>query len=511
MLFSLALTVLLPARLPLLLAEATTSHDTPTRSGEVVTQDTRGKAFLNSTRHALQRRWFSVSTPKEGSQIGGRKHGLWPVQKFEPGNPIYPPCGFRRLMPFCFDNENSAKELLSVTATAIAQWWPAFALSSLMMISDEGCYVPHEKRFKFRCICDEQPTDDSTLRIALGDPVEKPGSEYTGGGTEEYTRQHEPSQCDVGCDTRPGSLGICHRLVISRMEEIVGKRERYESQAADMVHEIGHAMGLLHEHQRPDRDHFVRFFCSSLKGYTEAEAMAGSPDHAEDWKPGVTQAEKMKLICSDHDYAEKYLPAARQFLKLDSASYGGDKGIMFNEQFFDYASIMIYCSFTHVHDEERAVLIRNKPTDQTSELPVTRKDGSAHWLDGAFYPGGARRYGDVRISTMDVIRVGQLYPGTKTQQQALAALQPGMMWKPIHMKDMVFSPAWGAQLREILGDWLLMPSFPDVADVQLRDTFARELRWAVWYRQKKNWPDLKTYRQKADKIRQAMKEEAGGR
>jgi hypothetical protein len=31
-----------------------------------------------------------------------------------------------------------------------------------------------------------------------------------------------------------------------------------------VLHELGHALGLLHEHQRPDRDQFVRVIWSNL-------------------------------------------------------------------------------------------------------------------------------------------------------------------------------------------------------------------------------------------------------
>lgn len=38
-----------------------------------------------------------------------------------------------------------------------------------------------------------------------------------------------------------------------------------------MAHELGHAIGIQHEHQGPDRDSFVRFNCRKLEGYREAK------------------------------------------------------------------------------------------------------------------------------------------------------------------------------------------------------------------------------------------------
>ncbi|KAH6639790.1 hypothetical protein C7974DRAFT_449980 [Boeremia exigua] len=40
------------------------------------------------------------------------------------------------------------------------------------------------------------------------------------------------------------------------------------------AHEIGHVFGLTHEHQRPDRDHYVHFECKYLANYNKAEQIA---------------------------------------------------------------------------------------------------------------------------------------------------------------------------------------------------------------------------------------------
>ncbi|KAI9871295.1 MAG: hypothetical protein M1830_003064 [Pleopsidium flavum] len=40
----------------------------------------------------------------------------------------------------------------------------------------------------------------------------------------------------------------------------------------NMAHEIGHALGLLHEHQREDSIDYIKFNCENLEDYTEAKA-----------------------------------------------------------------------------------------------------------------------------------------------------------------------------------------------------------------------------------------------
>jgi len=37
-----------------------------------------------------------------------------------------------------------------------------------------------------------------------------------------------------------------------------------------MMHELGHAVGLTHEHQRADRDKYLKFRCQNLEGFDEA-------------------------------------------------------------------------------------------------------------------------------------------------------------------------------------------------------------------------------------------------
>ncbi|KAL8918639.1 MAG: hypothetical protein Q9172_005332 [Xanthocarpia lactea] len=46
-----------------------------------------------------------------------------------------------------------------------------------------------------------------------------------------------------------------------------GTKYGFLDATANMAHEIGHALGLYHEHQRSDRDAHVLFNCKNLKGY----------------------------------------------------------------------------------------------------------------------------------------------------------------------------------------------------------------------------------------------------
>jgi hypothetical protein len=69
----------------------------------------------------------------------------------------------------------------------------------------------------------------------------------------------------------------------------------YRGRAAIIVHEIGHIMGLAHEHQRQDRDHYVYFNCSNVDGY---EATKRQVD--------ATRQYTMEEVCTTYKLAVEF-------------------------------------------------------------------------------------------------------------------------------------------------------------------------------------------------------------
>ncbi|KAF2746965.1 hypothetical protein M011DRAFT_458970 [Sporormia fimetaria CBS 119925] len=102
-----------------------------------------------------------------------------------------------------------------------------------------------------------------------------------------------------------------------------------------IAHEIGHILGLIREHQRADRDHYVAFQCHNLRGYAEMKIQVEM--HPK--RPGDT----IDLIC--------YNPAVAKLYNFASADYtigGLMQGTRFefrtHGSVYDLDSIMHYGS-----------------------------------------------------------------------------------------------------------------------------------------------------------------------
>ncbi|KAH7398654.1 hypothetical protein DE146DRAFT_755650 [Phaeosphaeria sp. MPI-PUGE-AT-0046c] len=120
----------------------------------------------------------------------------------------------------------------------------------------------------------------------------------------------------------------------------------------DYAHELGHAFGLLHEHQRPDRDEHVKYNCKMLFGYNDALLRAIKDGHLP------------LELCSKAKIANLYGFAASQFTKDGNLIEGAT-----SSKEYDIHSIMHYTSINFADPAK----VRKHPGDP-EYLPLTKKE-----------------------------------------------------------------------------------------------------------------------------------------
>lgn len=164
----------------------------------------------------------------------------------------------------------------------------------------------------------------------------------------------------------------------------VSMRKGEMTYGRDVAHKLGHAFGLLHEHQRPDRNDHVDYNCKMLIGYDAALIRA--------IKDGHTPLE----LCNKAIVANKYGFAASQFTKdgdlIDGATASKD---------YDIRSIMHYTSRNFADPEK----FKDHPNDP-EYLPLTKKEN-----------GGPKEiipepepFPDVDVTDLDAQAIKAMYP-----------------------------------------------------------------------------------------------------
>ncbi|ORX97360.1 hypothetical protein BCR34DRAFT_607322 [Clohesyomyces aquaticus] len=96
------------------------------------------------------------------------------------------------------------------------------------------------------------------------------------------------------------------------------------------AHELGHVLGLLHEHQRVDRENYVNFKCANVQGFHETQTVSFEQNPSED----------ANSICTNYSVAQRYGFDAMQYIPEDN-HFQTDASPT-----FDFNSIMLYDSKT---------------------------------------------------------------------------------------------------------------------------------------------------------------------
>jgi len=151
------------------------------------------------------------------------------------------------------------------------------------------------------------------------------------------------------------------------------------------AHELGHVFGLLHEHQRPDRDSWVGYNCRNVVGYRDAVARARAGGYTED------------ELCNRPGVAQYYGWGGSEFVKLPAT----DSEILTP---YDFFSIMHYDSR---HGADDAIFA----SDPTNALLYPMYGYNEAGDEAHFLPlHGGLPYPHFTISAGDAITIRAIYP-----------------------------------------------------------------------------------------------------
>ena len=330
-----------------------------------------------STTNNQQKRWYGVR-PIDNGKVKG-SFGPWPLI-----------CDSQSVR-YCFADARSQKNLESIVNQAVARWAHATLNSNLQIIPDN----------EEALLCGSPEVRPDALVIT---DMTKDNNQAWNHGPECPT-----DSASTGYDYSSKTSGR-HRLDFCHLDpqDITGTEARA---VQAMMHELGHAIGLQHEHQRDDRETFIKFHCDKLEGYEDAKHKA-EIDESAYFEDDDDLDTRMLLTCDDDEIASDYLPAAVAFIPGKQHRLSDEKpkwkGYKYS-QLFDYDSIMMYNSHA------------NTPSNVDGMKPenwvLTRVDNK-----GPVWQGGSEDAKQAKITEGDVARVAQLYPKTDGSSYGAMAL-----------------------------------------------------------------------------------------
>lgn len=225
--------------------------------------------------------WCSLQWSSVGEQKNKRWSCIPTTEDAMPGEARpWPPTAEREAgeLTSCFGNEESLSKLGPIFRQVIAKWQPAIEASSLEIIPDPACLKAKKHD---ECFCDVEGVLPWSLRIELT------RSRSSTVGFQDFLTTDNPRGSIRGRNFLEFAPFDGQALNVLLMAHELGESKQ--------ILRSGHAIGLYHEHQRPDAGRFVQFDCRALAGYAQAKTLVLSPNDPL-LPPQMPIERKMELV-----------------------------------------------------------------------------------------------------------------------------------------------------------------------------------------------------------------------